>query len=511
MITQREQLILDVLDEAHRPVPAAELARVLSVSTRTIRSDIAALNRQAKARVVSSGPQGYSLERKELDGLRLPTASISDEHRVLSYLLLHSDMDIYDLGRDCFLGENALKRVLTSVADGLPDSLELSVSGSRVQLLGPESELSRLHRELVALTTSLPRMGEGLALLLPDILISDVQRAVLSACRKTGVEIEDLALGNLGVAIAVALQRRSVVPEVEPNAFGQAIVDELGSLAAGCEEKIMQLAASVGHEAPDADDQPLRKLVKQAVKETLACYGIDAKRKRLVSELTSHISRLLARQSAGLGASNGFAAAMREKSPYLFDIAVHLSRALSASLGIALTEDEIALICVYLGLYSKPSEGDERLRAALVCPRYQSIRDVLAERLISAFGSELVLVQVASRMDDVGQAEENPGVDIICTTSTAPSPLPTVRISPALSDVDVAAIREACAEARKRREEQRVSAALAKFLSPDLFFSQSDVSDRAGALTFLAGKLQESGVVGADFLPSVVEREKYAS
>lgn len=534
-LSERQSLILELLRETGRPMTGAELSDLLGVSPRTLRNDIGSLNRVGLAPLVESGSTGYAVNhaayREVLGGAPRVASLVEEDERLLVYLLGVEERSIYDVSMECFLSETSARLSLARLTPRLAEcGLVLSIEGSTVRLLGEELNRRRLLGELVREALNAPVGGEHrLRRLLPGISLPTVELAIDQSLGETATAVDDISRQNLTLNLAICLQRAGATPE------SMSVHEITDSSTAGFVDRLLPTLAALFPDRPlgAAETSYLRRLtavtldgsasltgsgpasvnvdevIRRAIDECIEHFDVSVQREKLIASLTLHAKRLLARSDMFAYFRSGLRESLRTRSPFLYDVAVYLAHLISDSLGLRVSDDEISLLAIYLGLYTDHDDpvGDT-ISVTIVCPRYQTLREWLLTRLVEHFGERINIVDIVATVKEAEGTE----ADLILTTQGGSSQTtPMVEISALCSDLDLDTISAELTRAREARLQNKTALMLSRFLDPRLFFVDVNTSDAESTIDFLCGQLMSTQKVPASFADSVRTREEYSS
>lgn len=534
-LSERQELLLELLSEMQGPMPAHKLAGLLGVSSRTLRYDIARINRATAVPIIEPTQLGHRLNRRAYQTFLARDHSIhtalEDEERVLLFLLDHPDTDVYTLMLECFLGESKVRAVLSQLKVRLDGyELELRVHGSRVGLSGNEFSRRRLLGQMIY-----DALGDSVAdrrrlhRCLPDIDFTRVQQVIGTCMHELVPQADDIEIQNLAINVAICYQRRQfMMPRSASSATvgdnGDAVVEALLDrlenafpelpLESGDRDYITSLVqADVTAETVSNDSSTtatgLTELVQEAILNSLEHFSLEATSEKLVPSIVEHLRRFVIRSAKFAYFRNNLRESLRSKSPFLYDVAVYLAHRISVGLRLQIGDDEIGLLAIYLGLYTKPLETHEDVsRVVVVCPHYQTLRDWLLSKLLDRFSDRIHILDIVSTVTTA----DNMDCDLVLITTGAVSARHrSVQISAMCSEIDVETIDAALEVERKERRRSYIGPALARFLDPALFFVDVDFRGPEEAIRFMSERLVESGDVPAGFTDSVLLRESYSS
>lgn len=550
--TDRQVQILRLLAQRTTPVTNAEVARSLRISPRTVRSDISSLNRVVGGHAVIAAPTGYSLGPSGQDVLSRASATptLDDQTRVLRFLLDVAHTDLFEVATVSYSGETKARSILAHLKSRLAASgVDLRISGFDVSVAGSEFARRRLLGRVMQDELMAGR-DPGLVMhtYLPGIDLQAVEQAVNAAVQTTLPEFDGIQRRNLTINAAICLARRArrfgPDPDTDPNArkivrpknpsidgprlsipvvreAATRLATNLATNFGGKEltsedvsylEDLITILGVGDTTSPAADEaDELMVIIEDAVHQTLSHYGLETNRAQLVTDLTDHVRRLHKRKSELFFFHNALQNNLRSRSPFLYDVAVHLAKRLENELRLEFSPDDIGLFAVYLGLHTQDdqSQSTDEVPAILVCPPYHpGLRKRLLSALTLRYSDRLRITEVVESDDDaIGRRCDL----ILSTTAPEGTPFPTVRVGALLSPLDYAAIDAAISRAAETRFRQQVAVTLGRFLSPELFFTNVVFEDAETTIRFLVDSLERTGAVGSNYLESVLERERRAS
>ncbi len=160
MIMQmRQKRILEILREKRGWITGKELSTILSVSDRTIRSDIDQLGRTYEGLIESSVRYGYRINQDVLEKSNLELKEnipqTSDERckYIIERLLFHTPrLNIFDLQYDIYVSEFTIKNDIRKISDMLKkyDGIELVKAGNYIYLEGSEERKRYVYKDMLA-------------------------------------------------------------------------------------------------------------------------------------------------------------------------------------------------------------------------------------------------------------------------------------------------------------------------------------------------------------------------
>lgn len=535
LFSERQALLLQLLSEVDDATTGSDLAALLGVSTRTLRYDISRINGVTKIEIVEATSKGYKLDRLRYNEFLARNSDLAtqlDHHeRILLYLLHTPRTDVYDIMRDCFLSESVTRAALQRLRPQVEaHQLSLLVKGPSVSLTGSEISFRRLLGDLVhnAMDVAVGK-SDKIARYLPDVCPSSISRILQSLVQDRHLEIDDIKMGNAVVNIAICIQRNEfpIDPGDAPEAVLNSITSELSDallrrLSQSFPDRILSdtdvkyvrtivgvaLDPHVNMGVEESERTGVSDTTAQCLDETIQHFNLTVDTQKLYKSISEHVERLVLHTRDLPYFRNTLQESLRSRSPFLYDVAVYLADRLSRMLGISLSDDEIGLLAIYLGLYSRPVNADEHaISAVVICPQYQTLRDWLLAGLVGHFGSRLQIIDIVSTRDEA----DGQDCDLVISTTDESSRVhPCVQISALLSDMDFGAVDSAILHEVKSKSRSRIAHSVRRFLDPDLFFTDASPADADETISFMCNALEGRSIVPPEFRDSVRLRETYS-
>ncbi|WP_199692441.1 BglG family transcription antiterminator [Microbacterium telephonicum] len=548
MSRARQDRLVTLLSREDDWITAAELADLIGVTPRSIRSYVTAVN--ARVRVgtaIESGPLGYR------GGPELPTAARAGGieegtprerlHRLIRDILAAPDgLDVYETADAYFVSAATIESDLSRVRSLLTGTrLTLERSGPRARLRGSEMDqrrlLSRLaHDEtddgafdLVTLRRALGRSTVGAGVFGP------LKRDLVAELSGLGYYVNEFGIGDVLMHIAIAADRVT-----RDRGLDEAVSAPVGDAAARISDVVdrlsrrhldigfgagdlAHLAALVqsrvvapGATAPIATirkglDPAVETAVREAVSLAASEFLVDIDHEDFVLRLALHVQNLRQRAAEQAWSRNPLTRSLKTTYPMIFEVAVFIADRLRGLLGIALLDDEIAYIAMHVGGRLERSRSDGGLlTATIVCPGYYELHELLHSSISRSLGQAIDVVGVDTHVDPDWAAIDT---DLVLTTIDAPvGGDRIVRIQPFLTEADIERVQAAAGRVRRARRLARLRAELERYFSPDAFvFGLDPDAGSDGAIARLGALLVAQGVIDDDYVTRALEREKLSS
>ncbi len=537
MTRQRQDRLVDLLVRSGTWRTAADLADRLGVTTRSIRSYVAAVNeRVGGTEAIESGAMGYRVRPDRLAAIRdTADENVPDvrRHAIGRTIVLADDgVDVYALADEHFVSEGTIESDLAWVrARGVERGLRWERRGPLVGFVGEEGARRATLRSLLLADTPGgfdEAVVEGL-LGTGSVDRSRVLRARLSAqLTAGGYFVNEFALGGVAFAVLLAAWRSSAGALIEP--VGDAVVDPaarqvvdevirevLGAALPAAEVDALTVllrvrgAVASGSPSDDTDDDAaiageLRRIV-DAVTER---FAVPALEDDVLTRLVAHVQNLRRRSSGGEWSRNPLTRTLKASYPLLFDVAVALASALYERFGIPVHDDEVAYLAMHIGgQWERRRSLENRLTATLVCPGYYEMHELLRTGIEQSLGSVLMITDVHT------DAEPSGGFDtdlVLTTLESGQNADNVVQISPFFTDVDAERVMAAVARIRRSRRLSQFRAELSRYFVPAAFVRGIEAgADEESVIRRLGALLVAEGVIDEEYVESTVVRERTSS
>ncbi|SCY41852.1 transcriptional antiterminator, BglG family [Microbacterium sp. LKL04] len=524
---------------------AGELADVVGVTPRSIRSYVAALNaRVPDGDAVESGPSGYRAGSGASGALRTVTEETPRDrlHRLVRHLLDASDgVDVYAAAQRFHVSEATLEADLGRVRALLSGTqLTLERSAERVRLSGTEMAQRRLLSRLVHdemeqgafdLRSLRRALGESTA---ETSSLGAFKAELVAGLGDLGYLVNEFGIGDVMMHVAIAADRvgrgrgldgapvgdsaaRSKIAEL----LDRLAVAHLGvRLGDGDRDHLAALVqtrvVAPGAAEPDAVirdrlDADVEAAVRGIVARAASDFLVDIDHDDFILRLSLHVQNLRQRAQDQAWSRNALTRSLKSSYPMIFEVAVFIAEQLRSVVGAPLHEDEIAYIAMHVGGRLERSRQSARLlTATLVCPGYYEMHELLRTSIDRALGREIEVVAVETRVDPDWEGLDT---DLVLTTIDPPEPSDrVVRIQPFLTEPDVERVQQAAARARRARRLAGLRAELERYFSPDAFVPRLPAdADEETVIRGLGGLLAAQGVISEEYVDRTLERERISS
>jgi transcriptional antiterminator len=524
-------------------LPQDELARRLSVSTRTVRTDITALNTLLAghgAQFTLARGEGYQLiiedaERYEAlvqqpsRQLRIPRTSPERVHYlIVRFLTSAFSLKLEDLADEWFVSRATLQSDMAEVREWLARyNLTIETRPRHgMKLFGSETAmracLTDLLWELQQEDGDNPLLTEeALNAGVPALLATELHDC-FTRCR---IRLTDEGERFIRLYCAVAVRRISegyplaefTADNVEDDvrAAARQIADLLRQLAgkalSEAEEQWLQVhiaARQVQDVAPSAisadDDEALVNYILRYI-NTHYNYNMLADT-QLHADLLTHIKTMITRVRYQINIPNPLLSNIKQHYPMAYDMTLAAVSSWGKYTPYAISENEIGFLVLHIGvgLERHYNIGYQRHpRALLVCDTGNSTVRMIQAMLLRKYPQiEVTRIISLREYELLGSVEED---FVITTARIHEKDKPIVAMSPFPTEYQLEQLGKLVLVDRTRPY------MLEKFFDARHFLVIDEPVTQQQLFSQLCGQLEQEGYVSDDFYPSVVEREAIVS
>lgn len=545
-INKRRKRIFDMLKSHPQGLNGEAISQQLGVSSRTIRSDIKALQDalgQYNIRIFSSPTKGYRFSQFEhlssiehelfKDNMSNLETSKQRINYILYKLLANTLNDISitqnDLAEEMYISLSTLKIHLNEVKNILKKydlrvtqykTKGIKISGEETKLRYCIVDIKNIHLE--------NEFFQDLIMNIDTDLLDDIIKKVLSE-RK--LQLTDRSQKKLCMYIAIAMQRSrnnktvvypssltnkientfeyNVAKEIIENIYNQLNVDLSCSevyYITQCllaSKKLIDVSESI-------NKKRVKNLVNIILKEIHEKLSIDfTNDEYLIDGLTLHLNIALTRIQFQMNIRNELLETIKNDYPLAFQMGVIAGKIVEQYDNIKINENEIGYIALHFGAALSRNGIKENIQAKniiIVCSSGLGISVLLKAKVEEYFHNRLNVIKVMPSYEINNQILDN--VDYILSTV----PLKNVKsdkiikINRMLQKEDVENI-----ENKIFHKETTELLEITTFFNKDNFYIGKNFETKEECINFLADEAIKKGLMNNNAKMSIFEREEMSS
>lgn len=539
MLTKRQNMIMTIMNNQKDWIVGKDLAKLLNVSDRTIRNDIAAINEfYADTMIESNIRKGYRIQgekvKRFIEETKKEIPETGEERRwlILKTLVEHNQVNIYQLADQMCISEFSLENDMNKIRKLLDNYQGLKVirQSNMLQLSGGEREKRHLYEELISYKISgnlwnLNKVAENFMRF--DLL--KVKELLKDIFEEFHYQMNEVRIPTLLIHVGVILERNFAChflkeDEEQQGKYGReeyeisrhffekigarlslqvreaeicdfAIYLEHGKRKGYCEEEQLQGLAS--------------DLVQHIIVEIREHFDIDFSEDcefRLGLEV--HTVSLLKRHYANVEIDHTCLEEVKRKYPLIFEMGVWVCKIMEEHLNIIISENEISFIALHLGSAYERANLRRKYRCLLICPHNQTVKDLCIQKIVNRFQDRMKIVGCMSYFEESLIREKN--LDLILTTQPVAHALDieTTEISMFFAHTDEAAVFQTLNRLDQIRYRNNFQFFILNLIREEFFTANMAVEEPEKIISDMCDKLYARGYVKENFKEGVLKRER---
>lgn len=543
-MNERQSKIIAFLDKENDWVKGKDIALIMHVSTRTIRSDIEAINHQMKDGWIESSYQlGYKLHlgkkstqasnsngipqtpKERCDYILKKLLSVRESH--ISELCEQVCASIYTVEQD-------LKTIRTRM---LPDTgLDLIYRKGWVSLSGDEYDKRRMFKRLLMEEVEENFFNiDCIAKLYPEFDLYRCKELMTSCMESHGYSIREMEIPMLLMHVGVALKRMMQFhtiedgnenPQIEKT-VEYAVADDLYEriaklypLKVNKNEKRQLALLLMGKKALEFTDNTivyegnlyeLDEVTLEMLQSIYQHFGVNMKDdEELIRGLSLHLRSLFDRMENKTSITNVYLDEIRWKFPLIFDMAVCAGEKLKEITGINISQDEMGFLALHFGASYNKVTINKRYRVLLFFPNDQALGSLVISKIRNQFEDRINIIGIEKNFEEKRVSQLNP--DLILTTIPLAHSLnvPTVNISIFYSPENEAEIFRCLNKMDKEKGRKDFVNGIKSLIKKEYFYDHFPAKNVEDVLKRITDPLVADGLVPKNYCTYILEREKFA-
>nr|WP_222942938.1 PRD domain-containing protein [Xenorhabdus sp. PB62.4] len=531
-------------------LPQNELAKRLSVSSRTIRTDINELNdilRRYGAQILYKRGNGYalrvddqtlfaSLPKQQQVIQAIPrTARDRVETLLLKLLLASEPIKLDDIAEGWCISRGTLQQDMSTVREMLgkyPLQLE-SIPRVGNKLNGDERFIracltdTLLHRFLRH--TELP-LSQFKMDILASIDLPYIEEILQSSLSRFDIQLthegKQYLIFNCTASLLRIRDHHAIRQnEIEQNeispldsAIQNAIKEISTAFAVFLDEKISPaeahyLGRQIAAQRIPQHDDPVCSIIEsqrwadEILLDINESYNYDLRHdRRLVNDLAAHLSLLVSRLRHQISTKNPLLAEIKQYYPFAYDVAVSALTRIEDQLPCSINEDELGYLAVHIGVGLERHYGtgtNRPIPVLLVTNAGNATQRMIEAQIVREFPQlKLQRILPCHEYNILAYVEEN---FVITTLRLTEKNKPVIKISPFPTPYQIELI------GRLMMTDQTRSYILERFFDRRYFMVIKEEITQEALFKKVCRKLQTEGYVKENFCASLLERETILS
>lgn len=550
MLTQRQRKILSILERYQENVTSEEIARLVGVSSKTVRTDIKNMIADLPeniAKIQISTRKGYSIQVVNKNAfsklLNKDNVAIDGEARI-KYIILHllqatlnnQTIKQQDLADELYIGLSTLKISLKEVKAKLAKydldiinykNQGMSISGNEAKIRYCISEY--IFSEDTEKNNTLTFYQE----LFPEFDLAKVEDILIKVISSYELVFADTALQNLLPHVLIAIRRANqehnviyslreskdieqhqeflIARAIFEEIYNQLKIDVATSEIYYLAQHLIASKKYINTDNNDKYNVYIKDLVNEMLAKVNTVVGIDfTKDNNLAKWLRIHLEAVIPRIRFQMNIRNDMLEVIKNEYPLAFQIGVIASKVIEQKEQLKINENEIGFIAIHFGaaLVRMDIKMDRVTKSAIVvCGGGVGTAVLLKAKLKEYFKDLINIIKIVPK-NQLKQEDFN-SVDFIF--STIPLDLTMkehkiqnkiILVRNLLNDKEIEFIQHKIFNIANIKD-----TSIEKFFHRDCFIVHKQLETKEKILDFLTNDLINKGLIDERTAQSVFERE----
>lgn len=548
-LSDRQRRLLMYLATSDDWMTGKELAKLMDVSDRTIRTDIDAIKKILLTGIIYTSKQkGYRLNRDhaadaiESEGIYLPQQRIV--FMAVKIIVHKEGVDIFDLAEKMFVSESTIATDLAMLRkEVLKINLDISIDreGDVIRLNGGLHQKNQLLIHLIKDYSGVEKIehtqryfefidvqqivSDTITILIEEnyfsryLSLRDLMITIFHICETSILEKKI----HINSDLDMRYQENQMVMRIISYLEAKLNIDIPVSYQRLIIETIYNAQEMVDYERIDEDNgivsEQISKTLHEILNEVHEIYGLDFNKMiHLISDLKKHIRIAIERTRKGIRIRNPIKEKMKQEYPFLFDIGFYISKRIMQSVGIEFNSDEVSFIVCHLAeAYEEIQEmgkSKNKVKILLIAFEGKAVLKYIRRNIPILKDQEFLDLSEAISLSELHDYKSRGTTfDLIISTSLAQTDAykPDLIIRPNIRSVDEFNITSWVHKEIDHLKRMNFSKFITSFFREDLFEMNVNVCDAKEYIESSVRLLSDKSIVPEQFLSSVLERERLIS
>lgn len=546
MLSKRQKKIIMLMSENRDWIIGRELAKLLGVSDRTVRNDIADINNFYKDVLIESNiRQGYRIDEYKIRSLNIEVNEIipqTSEERcayIIQELLFgKNNINLVLLQEKIFISESSLDNDIKKIRKLLEKypSLKLTRRSNYIELIGSEEEKRSLYKNLLADETKGNFLNlNKLASLFRDFDLIMVKKILEETLKEYHYHVRELVIPRLMMHIGITIERmirynfiktdrgndelkNSVEYEIAQRFFYK-VASEI-NIKVVEDEVVLFALLLLGKKGTNYSNEIVKEkidysaaeLVLNIIEDIKATFDIDfSGDNEFKVGLEMHIMSLLERHIHNIEVDNMYLQEIKRKYPLIFEMGVRVCKLMEDQIHIRIKENEISFIALHLGAAYERANLKCKYKVVMIYPYNQTLSDLCLQKVMNRFSDRIDIIECMNFFE--ASAVEDLKPDLILTTLPLEHDLDilTIEISLFVNNKDESNIFKALNRLDEIRYKDDFEFLILKLIKKEFFYTGIQVESPKEIISQMCDKLYDKGYVTGEFKESVIQRENISA
>ncbi len=542
MLTKRQNMIISIMNRQKDWIIGKDLARLLNVSDRTIRNDIAAINDFYKDTMIEANiKKGYRIQEEKVRNLIIATdkqmPETVEERRlfILEKLLKVGQIHLYELSKEMCVSEFSLENDINKTRKLLGNypGLKIDRNSNMLRLSGEECEKRRLYEELILSDMSGNLLNiNKIAEKFSRFNLLKIKETLRNIFLESQYEINEIQIPATVIHIGVILERnlsyhflkniecREKILETREYEISKLFFEKISQvlLLKVPEEEIVDFAVYLnrgkkkGYKENEQLEEIASEMVQHIIDEIKEYFDIDFSEDREFRlGLELHINSLLKRHYEKIEIDNTCLEEVKRKYPLIFEMGVWVCKIIEERLKIIISENEISFIALHIGSAYERANLRKKYKCILICPHNKMITDLCVQKIVNRFSERMEIIKCMSYFEEADILKNKP--DFILTTQplTHTLEIMTAEVSMFFDYKDEAVVFQILNRLDQIRYKNNFQFFILNLIREEFFTVNMVEEQPEKIISAMCDNLYSRGYVTEGFKESVLKRETLSS
>ena len=534
-MNNRQQRIIDILHDYDEWVTGKELASMLSVSDRTIRSDIEHINKEYECTLIEANRRkGYHLDEMLTSVKGITTKSVipqTSQERVswiIKELLFKQEINLIELQDRIYVSGYTIDNDLRNIRRILNEypSLKVVRVKNHIRLEGNENEKRSVYKHLLEseIKGNFTNIS-ALSHLWKDFNLIDVVEIFKNVCANNHYKFKNVSLPMLMMHAGIAIERirnKNYLYETQSDCTGidleyrvsKDFFDELSQIFGihYVEEEVVKFAFLLEGRGSHVDLQAeSQQLVEEVLLDIRDCFDIDFRDdEELYNSLVIHMQSLLDRIKVDKPNTTAYLKEIKRQYPLVFEMAIHASDVISKATGKPLVEDEISYLALHFGTAYERHINTQKYRVVMIIPHNQMLAKACMDKIETRFRERMEIIKVFPFFENNMISSLHPDLILTVVPLQHELSIKTVSISLFVNYEDESQIFQALNQLDREKYHDQFCHIVKKLIGQETFFIKKDIASKEDAINYLCDNLIQLGYATQEYKEDVFKREEIA-
>lgn len=547
MRNKRREQLLAILSEGREWMTSKQLAGLLQVSDRTIRSDIDSINKERKKPLIQSNVrQGYRI--CEEAGLFVPSGEAKQKEEIpqtpgarciyiIQKLLFDGrELNLTLLQSQIYISGSSLDNDLKRIRKMLEPYTNLKLVRSRecISLKGDEASKRRFYRDLLVAEVQENFLNLNmLAHLYNSFDLIQVKDVFVEVLEEYDYSIHEAMFPMVILHAGTSIERMKCANYINTEEGCQGLGDTIEYQISSTffqriskrlhipvhEGEVRSFALSImgrraSNYASDFVDYKGRllntgHLVEAALGDLYDLFGIDVRSDEdLITGLKMHLHGLVERVKNQVHLEDVFLEDIKRKYPLVFEMGICVVERLEQCLYTKISDVECSYIALHLGAAGERMNSVRKYRAVMILPHNQSFSCMCVKKISDMFRERMEIVKTLCYFEEEAVSSLDP--DLILTTFPLEHGLDveTITISLFVDSETESRILQAINRLEKKGFHLEFTSHIGNLIRREHFHTNVKMDSPERIIRLLCEDLEKEGIVEAEFTDIVLKREQ---